>query len=140
MPALSFNARFASLVESGAKRQTIRAPRRHPIVAGDRVYLYTGMRTKACRKLSEGLVESVELIRLDRRGSSVGAQHPNPMRGAGVWLTESALDRLARADGFAGRKELLDWFEATHGLPFNGSLIRWRLLPRAEWARCGRAP
>lgn len=130
MPALSFNSRFASLVESGRKTQTIRAPRKRPIVVGDRLYLYTGMRTEACRKLGEGLVERVELIHLDRRGSSVGAEHPNPMRGSGVWLTESALDRLARADGFAGRKELLDWFDETHGLPFTGSLIRWRLLPR----------
>jgi hypothetical protein len=30
MPALNFFARFAPLVESGQKRQTIRAPRRYP--------------------------------------------------------------------------------------------------------------
>ena len=52
MPAYTFQSRFAPLVASGEKRQTIRAigKRRHAAV-GDRIQLYTGMRTKACRKL-----------------------------------------------------------------------------------------
>lgn len=135
MPALNFQDRFAALVESGQKQQTIRAPRKRPIEVGDRIYLYTGMRTQQCRKLGEGIVTSVELIRLDRRGCSVGSESPHPLRGAGVWLTEKALDRLGRADGFAGRATLLDWFDRVHGLPFTGVLIRWRLLPRDEWRR-----
>jgi hypothetical protein len=135
VPALSFNARFADLVESGQKTQTIRAPRKRPIICSDRLYLYTGMRTKGCRKLGEGLVERVELIRLDRRGCSAGEEHPHPMRGAGIHLSWHAVDRLALADGFTGSRDMLDWFEKTHGLPFTGSLIRWRLLQRAAWLR-----
>lgn len=135
MPGLGFSAQFADLVESGKKTQTIRAPRVRPIHVGDRVYLWTGLRTTKARKLGEGIVERVELIRLDRRGSSVGAEYPHPLRGSGFWLTESALSRLAQADGFAGRAELLDWFDRAHGLPFTGDLIRWRLLPREEWRR-----
>ena len=38
-------------MESGAKPCTIRAPRKRPIHVGDTLYLYTGMRTKACRRL-----------------------------------------------------------------------------------------
>jgi hypothetical protein len=135
VPALSFSPQFAALVESGEKRQTIRAPRKRPIRVGERVYLYTGMRTKKCRKLGEGIVESVELIRLDRRGSSVGHEAPHPTRGPGIWLTQRAEHRLAVADGFFGREAMLDWFDETRGLPFEGVLIRWRLLPRAEWRK-----
>lgn len=34
---------------------------------------------------------------------------------------------FARADGFADWNELTSWFRSTHGLPFVGVLIRWRL-------------
>ena len=52
MPAYNFQKQFAPLVESGQKRQTIRAigKRRHAR-PGESLQLYTGQRTKACRKL-----------------------------------------------------------------------------------------
>ena len=52
MPALNFTM-FVDKVESGEKRQTIRAYRkdgRDP-KPGDPLYLFTGMRTTACRRL-----------------------------------------------------------------------------------------
>ena len=53
MPALNYQAQFAPKVESGEKLQTIRARRKRPFKRGDRLYHYTGMRTKSCRKLGE---------------------------------------------------------------------------------------
>lgn len=53
MVAYNFAAQFAEAVETRKKRQTIRAPRkdnRHAKV-GDKLQLYTGMRTTNCRKL-----------------------------------------------------------------------------------------
>jgi hypothetical protein len=44
MPALDFQARFAPLVESGEKRQTIRKRRKRPIGVGQTLYLWTGQR------------------------------------------------------------------------------------------------
>ena len=70
MPALNFKAEFAPLVESGEKRQTIRKLRkdgRDPKV-GDALYLYTGMRTKKCRKLGIAPCESVQPIEIDEYG------------------------------------------------------------------------
>ena len=49
MVAFSFKAQFADLVASGKKTQTIRQTARAK--PGDRLQLYTGMRTKKCRKL-----------------------------------------------------------------------------------------
>lgn len=51
MVALSFKKQFASDVENRVKRQSLRPTRRFKV--GDRMQLYTGMRTKACRKLVE---------------------------------------------------------------------------------------
>ena len=54
MPALNFRAEFADAVERGEKCQTIRAYRkdgRNP-KPGDTLHLYTGMRTRACRRLA----------------------------------------------------------------------------------------
>jgi hypothetical protein len=32
---------------------------------------------------------------------------------------------FARSDGFRDPKELTDWHDAAHGLPFEGVLIEW---------------
>ena len=55
MPALNFKKQFAEKVETGEKRQTVRAKRKRAFVVGDKLYLYTGMRTKYCRKLAVDL-------------------------------------------------------------------------------------
>ena len=110
MPAINFKPQFAPLVESGAKTQTIRKANRFKI--GDTVQLYTGQRTNLCRKLGEGVVEVVLPFYISR----------SPM------LCRDAYAAIAKADGFANAEEMVDWFEKQHGLPFEGWLIRWRLI------------
>ena len=121
MPALNFNKRFVPSVELGlydqenpkGKRQTIRAGSRFTF--GDRIYLYTGMRTKQCRKLGESTAKIVLPIRLSSSGGVL----------AGKRIDFEELTRIAKKDGFLTATEMLDWFEKTHGLPFSGQLIRW---------------
>ncbi len=135
---VGFKERFADLVESGKKRQTIRAPRKDGRVpkVGERVYLYTALRTQAARKLGEGVVQSVHTLRLERRpgdgrpifadfdGGYIGLRYKDPDR----------FERdIATRDGFSSPREMLDWFKHNHSLPFDGTVIRWRLLPRSEW-------
>jgi len=48
MPTINFT-KFK--VESGEKRQTIRAVRKRPIKVGDKLHLYSGLRTKKARNL-----------------------------------------------------------------------------------------
>lgn len=117
MPALNFQARFADLVESGEKRQTIRALRkdgRDP-KPGDTLYLYTGMRTKACRKLLEAECRSARPVTILDVGVCLGDDLPR----------RAERESLARADGFDTESEMVRWFQKTHGLPFKGLLIRW---------------
>ena len=135
MPALNFQARFAPLVESGAKTQTIRKRRkdgRDP-KPGDRLVLYTGMRTKACRKLGDGIVTSADPITISRlRPHSMPYWEVYRGEEQGYWgadrceRPQDADRRFARRDGFRSWSEMYAWFEATHGLPFEGLLIRWR--------------
>ena len=102
--------------------QTIRAPRKHPIKVGDRLYLYTGLRTKQARKLGEAeCIVSVPV--------QIGHDDHLPMVGELCWASPINRQGFAENDGFYSHKEMLSWFEKNHGLPFAGHLIRWRLRP-----------
>ena len=117
MPALNFQKRFAPDVESQKKRQTIRTVRKHPIKEGDTLYLYTGMRQRGCRKLGEVMCKSVEGVTIARGGLLI--------RVNGKPLDSLRANSLAEADGFDSVEEMIYWFEQTHGLPFEGVLIKW---------------
>lgn len=121
MPAFNFQPGFADAVESGKKRQTIRAYRkdgRQPCFVRDRLTLYTGMRTKECRKLGEALCTAVQTVQLDADHLIIN----------GTIAGDRKREKLAREDGFLSFKDMRDWFEKTHGLPFNGYLIKWSVL------------
>ena len=126
MPAINFQPRFADLVASGAKTQTIRKSNRFKV--GDTVQLYTGQRTKQCRKLGEGVVTEVAWIRLWR--NRIGYFQVECWS-AGLQTNPDITD-FAIADGFIGAQEMADWFRDTHGLPFGGWLIKWRLIDAPE--------
>lgn len=120
MVAYNFQARFAPAVEAGTKRQTIRAHRkggRHARM-GEPLQLYTGMRTKQCRKLRDAVCHDVCNILIE--STAVWTFHPHEIH--------TDLDYFARLDGFADWREMREWFAGAHGLPFNGVLIRW-LVP-----------
>lgn len=118
MPALNFKARFAETVSRGYKRQTIRAARkdgRPSATPGADLYLYTGMRTKACRLLGTAPCTRVRLIRIDEDSVTLDDRV----------LSADETSALARADGLADTAEFLAFFQKLHGLPFTGCLIEW---------------
>lgn len=117
MVAYNFKACFAPLVESRQKRQTIRAEgKRKHAHPGDRLQLYTGMRTKACRKLTEAECTSTHEIEIRDRSE---------LRIDGISQTPTEQEQLALADGFDSLQAFHDFFQSVHGLPFKGRLIRW---------------
>lgn len=118
MPALNFKKQFAPAVESWDKTQTIRAKRkdgRDP-KAGDQLYLYTGMRTKACRKLGQTVCKETKQCTIKENLAIYIGTH---------CLTVGEEEQFARDDGFKTRGEFLNFFRETHGLPFYGLLIKW---------------
>lgn len=141
MPALNFQKQFAPLVESGEKRQTIRAYRkdgRDPKV-GDKLYLFTGLRTKASRRLALNchvrnvIVRSLQGLPMGHvvtclATSSITLSRAGTIRGKEIVSVSgcpSTMEDLARDDGFESVAAMFDFFEKTHGLPFEGLLIRW---------------
>ena len=121
MPALNFQPRFADLVASGKKRQTIRAVRRRPIKPGDLLHLFTGMRTNHCKRLPSAQCRFVMPIRIEESGFMLTT-------GAGTqeqWKEPMLLRWFAVRDGFHNWAEMWEWFNKVHGLPFEGVLIAW---------------
>jgi hypothetical protein len=121
MPALNFQKQFAAKIERGLKRCTIRAPRQRAIRAGDPLHLFTGMRTKACRKLKTApCLQAVPIqIAQGPKGESCIIEVDNRA------LNKRAALILARQDGHTTLEHFAAFFEATHGLPFHGVLIVW---------------
>lgn len=120
MPLLGFKKQFAGAVESGAKRQTIRLKRRdgrnpHP---GDTLYLYTGLRTKGCRKLGTAICTDVQEIAITGVCPILAGRH----------LGTGEANDLAIKDGFSGYKEMELFFDKEHCLPFWGLLIEWEKI------------
>jgi hypothetical protein len=112
MPALSFSV-FRDKIESGEKRQTIRAVRKNPIKEGDKLFLFWKQQSpKDCEKLGEATCISVKPIKI-----SYGAVYCN--------IPMASLEAFAIADGFDNWDDLVKYFEKNYGLPFEGVLIQW---------------
>lgn len=118
MSALSFKKQFAPDVESGKKRQTIRAIRAdfRIIKPGEKLYLYTGMRTKGCRKLKDTVCVSVRHFRMIT--STTWTIN-------GALATNAEQVQIAKDDGFKCVGDMVDFFREVHGLPFEGHIINW---------------
>lgn len=118
MVAFNFSPRFAPLVESGAKTQTIRRTARATV--GKRIQLYVGQRTPDCRKLvdPDPVCILCQYVALRPDSITVGnvADHPRDF------------DAFARLDGFEGYDDMLGWFERMYGSRyFVGYLTRWKV-------------
>lgn len=122
MPALSFNKKFVPHILNGTKKQTIRKFRKKPINVGNRLFLYTGMRTKQCKKIGEASCVAVYVASITRKGIQLSTIH-HPKK---KWkVDEKSLDAFARSDGFSDWEEMHRWWGLTHDLPFKGNLIMW---------------
>jgi len=121
MPAYNFQSRFAPLVKSGRKRQTIRRKRKDGRVPKvfDPLYLYTGQRTKHCRRLRVSKCRAVLPITMTGGKLAVSCVTVN-----GRSLPHHECEWLAKADGFRDWEEMRHWF-AKPGLPFHGHIILW---------------
>lgn len=122
MVAYNFQARFTEPIRSGAKTNTIRrnAKRRHAR-RGEKLQLYTGMRTRSCTKIVEPdpTCTQVKQIRI-----SVGADRLESIQLDGAFIED--LDGFAQSDGFMNAKDMHGFWLATHGEGlFEGTFISW---------------
>ena len=124
---IMFQARFMIAVEVGTKPHTIRPVRKLAIKVGDLLDLrtWTGLpyRSKQ-RKLREAVCTAVTPIELCfvRHRLLVWVRGAKPKH-----LSRTAIETLARRDGFTDSAEMAHWFDKMHGLPFAGVLIEWEV-------------
>ena len=132
MVAYSFQKQFVAEIQAGKKHQTIRAHRknnRHARV-GERLQLYSGLRTKNCRKLFDkdpicNAVDDVEIyIKENGQIEQIVLNGRN--------LTSIEIEEFAKADGFmpadslTARDAMSAFFLSYHGTGiFKGSVIKW---------------
>ncbi len=126
MPAYNFQLRFVAALQGGSKRSTIRRRAAKP---GQTAYLFTGMRTKACVALGEGLITRCTAIEI---GIECGTR--KCMLGK-KFFTAKKFEQLAAIDGFSSAVDMYQWFVQTYGDAtdtmtnwrpvFTGYLIEW---------------
>ena len=143
MPLINFKAEFTNKILSGEKRITIRSLRKRPFELGDRLFLYTGIRTKMAKKIATKICIKISYILINsdqniflkpvsylQAGSSNNiimsiydnkkyVPHQNDT------LTKQAIENLAKLDGFSSSQEMINFFKDIHGLPFYGQVIHW---------------
>lgn len=117
MVAFNFSPEFADAVTSGDKCQTVRKTQRAK--RGDAIQLYTGQRTKKCRKLrSDTTLCYVDYVHIALDGLTFGDKEKHP----------GNADAFARRDGFKDFSDMLAWFQKKYGSThFVGYVHRWKV-------------
>lgn len=129
MVAYSFKQRFVEPIQFGEKRQTVRGGRRRHARPGDMLQLYTGMRTKACKRIvRDVLCTSALPVTL-----VFGEDEPLRVIVAGAYMDP---DYFAHCDGFKDQHDLVAFWRAEHavqpGDSFHGTLIEWDWPPEDD--------
>ena len=75
---------------------------------GETLQLYTGMRTKACRKLGVAICTAVYGVRIDLADGRVETETGT------AWTTLAELDAFAESDGFKDWAAMRRFWEANH--------------------------
>lgn len=135
MVAYSFKKQFGPPILAGTKAQTIRADRKRHARPGEMVQLFTGMRTRQCRRLGESRCVDVLPVRFafSKRGAAELMQV-----GERYLVTSDQMNVFAQADGFADLEAMAGFWWAEHPpeagnvLTFEGVLIRWQALVPAD--------
>jgi len=122
---------FIDKILSGEKRQTIRraSPKWKNVKVGDKLTLYTGLRTKQCRKLGEAVVESITPIMIDTECDNVAVETPL----GDFNLDLPALNDLVARDGFDSNDEFFKFFCLNYKVGrFKMFVIRWTDFKEAK--------
>lgn len=137
MVAYSFRPQFIDPIQSREKLQTVRGHRPRHARPGELVQLYTGMRTKHCRKIVEADPTCLTVLPIQ---IFVDALWPRLITGIavdGAALTDLQIEEFALQDGFrsndqgSARVNMGAFWLSEHGrrgeprIEFDGVCIRW---------------
>lgn len=123
MVAYSFQSRFRPKIEARLKRHTLRNDRKRHARVGEALQLYTGMRTRQCKKIGDATCTAVLRIRLDfeyRRVEFLESGH--------AITTPDDTDAFAVGDGFDDWKDMRAFWAEQHPeitKAWEGVMIQW---------------
>jgi hypothetical protein len=124
MVAINFKKEFVGAILAGDKAQTIRPKARCKV--GDTLQLYTGQRTKYCKKISDAICTDVTPIEI----------HDAMIKLNGRVLQMGEMASFVKDDGFKHKRtdalnvsEFISFFEKHYALAFKGFVIKWKLEP-----------
>lgn len=130
MVAYSFAPQFVQPIAAKTKRQTVRGYRKRHARPGESIQLYTGMRTKHCRKI---LTPDPVCVDLRHILIAHGSHQPLLIEIDGRTLHRDEIEEFAIADGFGGTvpdgfaaARMAEFWLKHHGhRSFGGVVIRW---------------
>ncbi|MFO6448822.1 hypothetical protein ACLBKU_16935 [Erythrobacter sp. NE805] len=140
MVAYSFAPQFIAPIVARTKLQTVRANRRRHARPGELIQLYTGMRTKHCRKIVDDDPVCIRLWEIRIAVDASARRRIAAMTLDGIVLCEPEMEAFAQRDGFVADAEYSAlrrmgefWLKAHAHLGsqflFEGVCVRW------EWPR-----
>lgn len=104
MPSVSFQQKLINAVMSGKKPFTVRQINaKRPVKAGDTLYIFSGMRTKQCRKHGEHVCYGVLPITIDYAKKEIAID--------GVTLIPILRHWFATTDIQGSEQDFFDFFE-----------------------------
>jgi len=136
MPLINFQRQFASPILRGEKPHTVRRQRQVPIKVGDVLHLYTGLRTKDCRKIGRAICSKIDRITViipvcDKMGWDI------EITINGKRLSFEDACAFALRDGFKGDpylalQKMTGFFYKRYRERFEGVVIHWKGLVRSR--------
>lgn len=138
MVAYSFAPQFIEPIQAGSKLQTVRGHRPRHARPGEAVQLYTGMRTKQCRKIidvdpicSRAWPITIYINKVHHTGNIISRIDLD-----GHKLPSDEMEGFARADGFkadddaSALRRMGEFWVKAHNIKgdffrFDGVCIRW---------------
>lgn len=128
MPTLNFQETFVEPIRSRTKKHTIRARGVRTYKVGDKLVLYTGQRTKSCKKISVESVVAIYDVQMFLAEDSVSFDTEiGGLDENFCVIRNEKLDEFSVEDGFENWKALKSWFtEMWSGRKiFTGQIIIW---------------
>jgi hypothetical protein len=118
MTTFNFQPQFVVKIKSGEKQSTIRSTKRCDV--GDTMQLYTGLRTKKCKKLMDVTCIGVAPILVSAKSVwKLGKTEGN---------VKPSVASLHEQEGFINAQAMVDFFREEYGLPYRGWIHAWRRL------------
>ncbi len=137
MVAYSFAPQFVAPIEARTKLQTVRGHRRRHARPGEPIQLYTGMRTKQCRKLMSPDPICIRLWDIRIVVDPAERRLISNMEIEGIYQSPWDVEAFAKHDGFVADAEhsaawrMGEFWLKSHPagddgrIDFSGVVIRW---------------